>query len=96
MEEQTTRQRLAEKLREGAADPETLAEALGTTPDTVLEHARHLARSLEATDEVLLVAPPACRDCGFDGFDDPANRPSRCPACRSEAIDPPVLRIDAE
>jgi len=91
---ETTRQRLARTLREGPATPGELASALDSTPSSVLEHARHLARSLDPTDETLLVAPPACRDCGFDGFDDPANLPSRCPECRSESIAEPTLVIE--
>ena len=96
MDEETTRQRVAGLLREAPATPSQVAEAVETTPSSVLTHARHLARSLEATDERLLVAPPTCRDCGFDGFDDPANLPSRCPECRSESIEEPALVIERE
>ena len=94
MNEETTRRRIASMLREAPATPSEIAASVETTPATVLEHARHLARSLEPTDERLLVAPPTCRDCGFDGFDDPANLPSRCPECRSESIAEPTLVIE--
>ena len=94
MNEETTRQRIAALLREGPATPSEIAASMETTPATALTHARHLARSLESTDEQLLVAPPSCRDCGFDGFDDPANLPSRCPECRSESIEEPTLVIE--
>jgi len=93
--DETTRQRLAGRLREAPATPSDLARELETTTDAVLEHARHLAKTLAPTEEQLLVAPPACRDCGFDGFDDPANVPSRCPECRSESIEEPTLVIRA-
>ena len=73
--------------------PSALAEAVGTTPAAAVEHVRHLARSLASTDEALLVAPPTCRRCGFDDFDDPANLPSRCPACRAEAVDEPTFVV---
>ena len=94
MRDETTRQRIGQRLREGPATPSEVAAEIGTTPSTVLDHARHLARTLEPTGERLLVAPPTCRDCGFDGFDDPANRPSRCPECRSESIDEPTLVVE--
>ena len=94
MDSETTRQRIARELREGPTTPSALAADLETTPSAVLEHARHVARSLEPTDEALLVAPPVCTECGFDGFDDPANRPSRCPECRSESIREPTLVIE--
>lgn len=94
MDQETTRQRIARLLRDGPATPSEVAEAVETTPSSVLAHARHLARSLQSTEERLLVAPPACRDCGFDAFDDPANLPSRCPECRSESIEEPALVIE--
>ena len=72
-----------------------LAAEFGITTADALSHVRHVARSLEGSgDERLLVAPPACRDCGFTDFDDLVNRPSRCPECRSEAIDEPAFRIE--
>lgn len=92
--DRTTRQRLAEALREEAATPGELADRLDATPDGVVRHVRHVARSLSHTDEELLARPPACRDCGFDGFEDPASLPSRCPECRSERLAEPAFRIE--
>jgi len=90
----TARQRIADALREASATPGALSTAVGVPTDAVYDHVRHLARSLEGTDERLLVAPPACRDCGFDGFDDPLNRPSRCPDCRSERVAEPTFVVE--
>lgn len=90
----TTRQRIAEYLRKETAEPSRLAIEFGITPDEALSHVEHIAASLEGSDEVLLVAPPECGDCGFDAFDDVANRPSRCPDCRSENIEEPTFRIE--
>ena len=92
--DETTRQRLAAALREEAATPSELAARLDVTPHAVVDHVEHVARSLEGTGEQLLVAPPACRDCGFDEFDDPANLPSRCPSCKSESIAEPTFTIE--
>jgi predicted Zn-ribbon and HTH transcriptional regulator len=92
--DRTTRERVADALREESATPSELATRFDLLPATAVDHVRHLARSLDATDENLLVRPPACRDCGFDGFDDPANLPSRCPECRSERIAEPAFRIE--
>lgn len=91
--EATTRQRMTDFLREESATAATLAVEFDVTPETALSHARHIARSLEGTDEQLLVAPPTCEDCGFDDFDDPANRPSRCPECKSEAVSDPAFVV---
>lgn len=90
---ETTRERIIDLLREQSMTPTELADETETTPDAVVEHVRHIARSLTATDEELLVAPPQCHDCGFEDFDDRANRPSRCPSCKSEVIEDPLFTI---
>jgi len=90
----TTRERMADRLRSEALSAGALATEFDVTTAAALDHVRHIARSLESTDEQLLVAPPECRDCGFDGFDDPVNRPSRCPECKSEAVEEPVFTVE--
>jgi hypothetical protein len=96
MEESTTRQRIADALREGPATPRALSESLGVPTSTVYEHVRHVAQSLDNAAEQFLVAPPECLACGFDGFDDPLNYPSRCPECKSERIAEPRFVIEQE
>ena len=92
--ERTTRQRIADHLRHEPAEPATLATEFEITAVSALSHVEHIAETLEGTDEQLLVAPPECRDCGFEEFDHLTNRPSRCPACKSEAIAEPTVRIE--
>ncbi|MES3517447.1 MAG: transcriptional regulator [Natronomonas sp.] len=91
--DRTTRQRIAAFLRQNPAQAGTIANEFGTTTSAALSHIEHLSHSLEEGDEQLLVAPPTCRDCGFDAFDDLINRPSRCPDCKSESIEEPTFRI---
>jgi hypothetical protein len=91
---ETTRERLAAMLRDGEYTPSELADAFDRlTPAAVVDHVRHVARTLDGTDERLLVSPPSCLDCGFDRFDDPANLPSRCPDCKSERLAEPTFTI---
>ncbi|PSP84349.1 transcriptional regulator [Halobacteriales archaeon QS_1_68_17] len=92
--ERTTRQRIADRLREQALTASALAREFDVEAGTALTHVDHIARSLDESDEQLLVAPPTCEDCGFDGFDDLLNRPSRCPECKSEAVEEPAFRIE--
>ncbi|MDR5672110.1 transcriptional regulator [Halalkaliarchaeum sp. AArc-GB] len=92
----TTRQRIADALRESEATASELAARVDVPVPVVYDHVSHVAQSLSATDEELLVAPPTCRRCGFDGFDDRANQPSRCPECRSEDVAEPVFTIHGE
>ncbi|WP_299234226.1 transcriptional regulator [Natronomonas sp.] len=91
--ERTTRQRIAAFLRETPAEASRIAAEFDVTTATALSHVDHIAESLREADERLLVSPPECRDCGFTGFDDLTNRPSRCPACKSEAVSDPAFRI---
>jgi len=93
MDDATTRERLAAALREAPATASDLSRDVGVPQSAVYGHLRHVARSLDGTDEEFLVAPPECRDCGFSDFDDPVNDPSRCPACRSERIAEPTFTI---
>ncbi|WP_254862068.1 transcriptional regulator [Halovivax gelatinilyticus] len=90
----TTRKRLADRLRDDAATPSELGRAFDLSPSTIISHLEHVARSLESTDEQLLVAPPRCQECGFDSFDQLLNRPSRCPECRFEGVTEPTVTIE--
>jgi predicted Zn-ribbon and HTH transcriptional regulator len=90
----TTRERIVDRLREEPVPAGRLAREFDIRTADALEHVRHVARSLEETDEQLLVAPPECPECGFSNFDDLINRPSRCPECKHEAVDEPAFRIE--
>ena len=92
----TTRQRIADALRTAPHDAADLSTAVGVPRSAVYTHLEHVARSVctDAADEQFLVAPPECDACGFDGFDDPLNDPSRCPECRSERIAQPTFVIE--
>jgi predicted Zn-ribbon and HTH transcriptional regulator len=90
----TTRKRIADRLRDTPMAAGELANEFDIRTSEALDHVEHVSRSLDGTDEQLLVAPPTCRDCGFDEFDDLINRPSRCPTCKSESISEPTFTID--
>ena len=89
----TTRQRIADQLRAEPLAAGAIAREFEIQTSDALTHVEHIARSLDATDEEILVAPPTCEECGFDEFDDLVNRPSRCPECKSEAVTEPAYRI---
>ena len=91
--ERTTRQRIADFLRNETAGAGTLANEFEITTASALSHVEHIAKSLDGSDERLLASPPTCRDCGFDRFDDLTNRPSRCPECKSENVAEPAFTI---
>lgn len=91
--ERTTRQRIAAFLRTEPAEAGRIANEFGITTAAALSHVEHIAKSLDGTDEQLLAAPPECRGCGFTGFDDLVNRPSRCPECKSENVAEPTFTV---
>ncbi|WP_096391019.1 transcriptional regulator [Halopenitus persicus] len=91
--DRTTRQRIADRLRDDEAAASELSEELAVPVPVVYDHLEHVAESAGA-DERFLVAPPTCPDCGFDRFDDLLGQPSRCPECRSERIEEPIYRIE--
>jgi len=97
--EGTYRERIYRLLREAGRPltAEEIALELGITPREVYEHLRHLARSVYSRSgggEVLLMEPPRCRRCGYVFKDlEAPRRPSRCPRCKSEWIEPPRFTV---
>jgi transcriptional regulator len=71
-----------------------LSGLVGIAHRQVDEHLEHLKRTQAHRDETLLVDAARCLGCGFEfSSRDRLARPSRCPECRSERIDPPRFRI---
>ncbi len=103
VEEDTIRRRIM-KLLEETDTPLTVNEItamlnINLTPAEVYGHLRHIARTVKRSSEgrkALLMRPPACRSCGyvFSDMVDRPRKPSRCPRCRSEWIEPPAFIID--
>lgn len=96
MDEQTTREQITERLRRQHATPSELGAHFDISREATYSHLRHVAQSVDGTDEQFLVRPPLCRDCGFEDFEDLLNHPSRCPECKSEAIREPAFQIAPE
>ncbi len=103
MGEDTVRRRIMKLLEETDA-PLTVSEivavlGLDLSPAEVYDHLRHIARTVRRASggrKALLMRPPICRSCGYV-FSDMVGRPrkpSRCPRCRSEWIEPPAFIID--
>ncbi len=86
MDTDTTREQIADALESEPATADELAEQFAIPTPQVYEHVRHIAQSSDGSVE-FLIAPPTCGDCGFDDFDDPLGNPSKCPSCRSEALE---------
>ncbi len=106
MEEDTVRERIIKVLMESRRPltAREIAELVGLDPvrgeREVYEHLRHIAKTLKRRHggrAVLYMIPPVCRNCGyvFRDLREP-RRPSRCPKCRSQRIEPPKFYISEE
>ncbi len=92
--QQTLRQAMIAELRLAPATARDLSTRLGLREKDVIPHLEHLARSLRRGPERLVVEPAECLACGYR-FEDrkKLSRPSACPDCRQQRIEPPIFRI---
>ena len=90
----SVRSELRQVLREGPLAARELSARVGISEKEVAGHLEHLARSLRQSGARLRVEPARCLVCGFV-FKERArlSRPSRCPGCKSERLDPPRFLI---
>lgn len=90
----TVRDRIREALELRPHTSLQLSQAVGIPQGEVAGHLEHLARSLPHQGLVLEVDPARCIACGF-AFEARRRfgRPSRCPQCKSERIEPPRFSV---
>lgn len=87
---ETVRSALRQVLREGPLAARELSVRVGISEKDVCGHLEHLTRSLRHSGERLRVEPAECLACGFIFKERTRLRkPSKCPACRSQRLDPP-------
>jgi predicted Zn-ribbon and HTH transcriptional regulator len=89
----TIRDALREALRGRPLTARELSAAVGIPEKQVAEHLEHLRRSLAAVGGELVVEPARCLRCEYEfGGRQRASKPSRCPECKGERIEPPRFR----
>ena len=90
----TVRQDLALALRGGPATARDLSKAVGVSEKDVADHLVHLAKSLRAHGEELVITPAECLECGFVfARREKLKRPSRCARCSSTRLTLPEFSI---
>lgn len=90
----TVRSALRQVLREGSLTARELSARVGISEKEVSGHLEHVARSLRHSSERLRVEPAQCLACEFVFKERTRlSKPSKCPACRSERLDPPRFII---
>ncbi|WP_029897574.1 transcriptional regulator [Desulfohalovibrio reitneri] len=92
--EATARQRMESVLRHGIFPAKEISVLAGVSEKRVASELEHLAKSLRARGERLVVEPAACRDCGHVfAKRERLSAPSRCPVCKSGRVRPPEFTI---
>ena len=94
---QTAREAMLELLRERTLTLRELSQRASLSEREIATHLPHLGRSLRAQGERLVIKSARCLACNFEfSRRTRFSAPSRCPACKSERIDPPRFRIELE
>jgi predicted Zn-ribbon and HTH transcriptional regulator len=94
--ERTPRQRIIDVITGARLSSYQLAQMLGIPERQVEEHLTHVVKTI-ARDKTrrFILDPARCRDCDFVfRHRSRLTSPSRCPHCRSEAIEAPRYGID--
>ncbi|RLG84261.1 MAG: transcriptional regulator [Thermoprotei archaeon] len=67
--------------------------SLDLKPFEVYRHIEHIAKSIKSKTNgkiIIVMQPPRCRKCGYIFRDlRKPRKPSKCPKCKSEWIEPP-------
>lgn len=94
----TRRERLRELLlsTEDGIPLDAIEKILEAPRSTVIQDLEHLRLSFRHQDATLLMVPPSCTSCGFIFRLDAPKAPSRCPSCKSRALNPPIFKATAE
>lgn len=96
---ESTRKRITRFLEEikEPVSAEDIARAFELEVSDVYIHLEHIAKSIRresGNKKILLMIPPRCRKCGYIFKDlEKPKKPSRCPKCKSEWIEPPRFTV---
>lgn len=90
----TVRDALRKLLTREAQTLSELSTAVGRPESEIVDHLRHLERSLKREDQTIEGSPAACLGCGFS-FDERRRfkRPGKCPSCRGTRLSYPSFFI---
>ena len=90
----TVRQKIIELLSDGEMDARELSREVSVREKEVYEHLAHIARSLAARGQKLVVNPAQCLSCGYVFKNRQRyTRPGRCPSCKNSHLLSPSFYI---
>ncbi|MCS7111600.1 MAG: transcriptional regulator [Ignisphaera sp.] len=96
---ESIRERITRFLEEveGPVSAEDIARTFEVDVPEVYIHLEHIAKSVRRESgggKALMMTPPMCRKCGYIFKDlEKPKKPSKCPRCKSEWIEPPRFLI---
>lgn len=97
--DRTERQQIM-ALLESASEPVSvrdISKQAGLSEKEIIRHLEHIRRSLQQQKARLHLIPASCRACGFAFTKrQEVKKPSRCPVCRSEHLQPPLFYIETD
>ncbi|MFH1809750.1 MAG: transcriptional regulator [Pseudomonadota bacterium] len=90
----TLRQSILDELLRGPVTARELSSLVGLRERDIIPHLEHLERSLRRGPRQLVIEPAECKACGYL-FEDRRRlgKPSACPRCREQRIDPASFHV---
>jgi len=90
----TIREQILELLDQDECDARFISQYLSISEKAVYDHMPHIIQTLSAQGKRIKITPASCISCGFEFKDRKRpTKPSRCPRCKNERIDPPKFRV---
>ncbi len=91
----TLRQEILGYLKQGTLTARDLSGLLGIPEKEVIPHLEHLRQTLRRRLPSLVIEPAVCLSCGYEFTKRTRlTRPSACPHCRAQRIEPPTFRLE--
>ncbi len=91
----TLRQEILGHLRQGPLTARDLSGLLGIPEKEVIPHLEHLQHTLRRRSLCLVIKPAQCLGCSYEFTKRTRlTRPSACPNCRGQRIEPPTFRLE--
>ena len=96
---ETVRERLIKVLLE-SGEPLTVYQlqtlvATDLKPAELYDELEHVKKTLKRMGYRLEMVPAVCKNCGYEFRDrERFKKPSRCPRCKSERIEPPRFYVE--
>ena len=94
---ETIRDAIARELRGGWLSARQLSSLVGISEKAVPGHLEHLRKSASGAGESFELEPAICTKCDYEFEErERLSKPSRCPQCKGQRLEPPRFRITVD